>query len=65
VAGVIFNAIAVAQFQHHFKVIAGALFQALCLYQPFLSAQQGQVFLEFCRYGFRRIQNHLAGRHVM
>ena len=65
VAGVIFNPVAVPQFQHHFQVIAGALLQALRLHQPFLFAQQGQAFLEFHRNGLCRIENHLTGRHVM
>ena len=65
VPGVIFNAFAVAQFQHHLKVIAGALFQALCFHQAFLLTQVHEAFLQLFANRCHGVQHDLSGRYVM
>ncbi len=65
VAGVVLDAVAVTQLQHHFEVIAGALLQALRLHQSLLVAQQSQPLFELDGDSLRRIQHDLPGRDIV
>ena len=47
VARVVFDAGAVAEFDHHFEVEAGALFEALRFYQFVLCGQCGDALAQF------------------
>ena len=46
VAGIVFDAVAVAQLLDHFEIELGTLFQALGLHQLALLAEQGKAFLQ-------------------
>ena len=49
-AGVVFNAVAVAHLLHHFQVEHGALFQALGFHQAVAGLELGQILLKFRTY---------------
>ena len=65
IAGVVLDAVAVAQLQHHFDVIPGALFQALGLHQAVVVPQLLQPLIQLHLDMLNRIQHRLPGRHIV
>ena len=65
IARVVLDAVAIAQFQHHFDVVPGALFQALCFHQAVVVPQLLQPLIQLNLDMLDRIQHRLPGRHIM
>ena len=64
-AGVVFDAFAVADFRQHFEVKAGALFQALGFDQLVHADQLFQALGKFYLDGFDRCQHAVARRDIV
>ena len=64
-AGVVFDAFTVADFRQHFKIKAGALFQALGLDQLVHAHQFFQALCKFYLDGFDRCQHAVARRDIV
>ncbi len=65
IARVVLDAVAIAQFQHHFDVVPGALFQALCFHQAVVVPQLLQPLIQLNLDMLDRIQHRLPGRHIV
>ena len=65
VAGVVLDAIAVTQLQHHLDVIPGALFQTLSFHQPVVIPQLLQALIQLHLDVLYRIQHRLARGDVV